>query len=59
MKCKKCEARNEYIRKIKLDTLSRMIRQRDDAERYNNKKAVLQLNELIEIKKLDLSANKA
>tara|TARA_A100000172_G_scaffold80545_1_gene70414 strand:- start:1121 stop:1297 length:177 start_codon:yes stop_codon:yes gene_type:complete len=55
MKCKKCEKRDQYIRNIQYDTLRRMKRLKEDAERTNNQKAVFQLNELIKQKEFELN----
>ena len=55
MKCKKCEKRDQYIRNIQYDTLRRMKRLKEDAERTNNQKAVFQLNELIKQKEFIFS----
>ena len=55
MKCKKCEKRDQYIRNIQYDTLRRMKRLKEDAERSNNQKAVFQLNELIKQKEFELN----
>ena len=55
MKCKKCEKRDQYIRNIQYDTLRRMKRLKEDAERSNNQKAVFQLNELIKQKEFQLN----